>query len=459
MRANANAAMAERVTTPSARNLTRASIFSQAWPIILGQASVPLVGIVDTAIIGRTGDATALAGVALGAAVITLVFWTFGFLRMGLTGLTAQAQGAGERMEVEALLLRSLALAVMLGLLLGALNWPIREGALALMSGTAPVNAEANGYMLGRFLGAPAALAVYAVNGWLLGLGRTREALVLQVVMNLANIALDVALVWGVGLGALGVGLGTAGAEWLALGLGLVIVGKVAGAPLPALIRRTPRSAILARDRLVRLFAINRDIMIRTIALLIMFTWLANAGARQGAVALAANHILLQFTNVAAFILDAFAFTAEERVGQAYGQRDRLRFLRAIRLTGEFSLLAGMAIAAFFLLAGGPLIDLLTTDPQTRAIAREFLPFAALVPLIGMPSWLLDGIFIGTTQGRALRNAGVAATLLYIALDLALRPYENLGVWLALLAAYGFRAVGLALYLPRLFNELDSNSP
>ncbi|RJY08887.1 MATE family efflux transporter [Aurantiacibacter aquimixticola] len=423
---------------------------------MLGQASVPLVGIVDTAVIGRTGDAVALAGVALGAVVINLVFWTFGFLRMGMTGLTAQANGSGDPREVEALLLRALGIGFALGLAILALSVPIANAAFAIMSGSEAVTGEAGGYVEGRFYGAPAALAVYAMNGWLLGLGRTREALVLQIAMNIANIALDIWLVWGLDMGAYGVGLGTACAEWIALGLGLLIVGRVTGANVFALARRVPRALLLDRQRLLRLFAVNRDIMIRTIALLILFAWFANAGARIGADALAANHVLLQFVNVAAFILDAFAFTAEERVGQAYGARNRQRLLRAIRLTGEFALAAGIVFALAFLLLGGPIIDLLTTDADVRDMARTFLPFAALVPLIGMPSWMLDGIFIGTTRGRALRNAGVAATILYIALDLALRPFDNWGVWIAITASYLLRAGGLALYLPRLLRDLET---
>lgn len=440
----------------AARPLTRASIFAQAWPIMLGQASIPLVGIVDTAVIGRTGDAVALAGVALGATIITLVFWTFGFLRMGMTGLTAQANGSGNRGEVEALLLRALGIGLALGVLILALSSPISQLAFTVLSGSDAVQGDAGGYMQGRFYGAPAALAVYAINGWLLGLGRTREALVLQIVMNVANIALDVGFVWGMGFGAFGVGLGTACAEWIALLLGLIIVGRVASANIVALARKTPRALLLDRARLLQLFAVNRDIMIRTVALLILFTWFANAGARIGAEALAANHVLLQFINVAAFVLDAFAFTAEERVGQAYGAKDRARFLRSIRMTGEFALASGLFFAILFYLAGGAVIDLLTTDPGVREEARRFLPFAALVPLLGMPSWMLDGIFIGTTRGYALRNAGVVATVLYIALDFTLRPQGNLGVWIAISASYLLRAGGLALYFPKLLKDAGS---
>jgi MATE family multidrug resistance protein len=447
------------VTAPSpapARPLTRASIFAQAWPITVGQASIPLVGVVDATVIGRTGDAAALAGVALGATVIGLVFWSFGFLRMGMTGLTAQAEGAGDVREVEALLLRTLLIGGAIGLVLLALHVPISWLAFELLAGGEAVTREASAYVEARFLGAPAALCVFALNGWLLGLGRTRSALVLQVVMNIANVALDLLFVWGLDMGARGVGLGTAAAEWIALATGLVIAGRVAAGGMLAVIRRTAWSLIVERVALTRLFAVNRDIMIRTLALLFMFTWFANAGARLGAETLAANHVLLQFINMAAFVLDAFAFTAESRVGNAIGARSRPQFVRAVRLTGEFSLIAGALLAVLFFAAGAPVIAFIATDAGVRAEAAALLPFAALVPLLGMPSWLLDGIFIGATQGRALRNAGVIATVLYVAVDYALRPMGNSGVWIAISASYLLRAGALGIYLPALLRSLDA---
>jgi MATE family multidrug resistance protein len=442
--------------TPS---LTRASIFAQAWPIMLGQASIPLVGIVDATVIGRTGDAAALAGVALGATVISLVFWSFGFLRMGMTGLTGQAEGAGDRAEAEALLLRALVIGGVIGLLLMALSWPIVQLAFALLAGGEAVTAEAAGYATARFFGAPAALGTFAINGWLLGLGRTRAALGLQLVVNGANIALDLLLVWGFGLGATGVGIGTAGAEWIALATGLLLVGRIAGGGTVAMARRTSQVRLLDRAALLRLFAVNRDIMIRTLALLLLFTWFANAGARLGAVSLAANHVLLQFISLAAFVLDAFAFTAESSIGQALGAQSRDQFTRAVRLTGEFSLAAGAVLALLFWMAGEAVIAFITADAAVRAEAARFLPFAALVPLVGMPSWLLDGIFIGATAGRALRSAAVVATALYLALDTALRPLGNLGVWLAFTASYLFRAAALGWYWPALLRSLQSAGP
>ncbi|WP_338468005.1 MATE family efflux transporter [Novosphingobium sp. ZN18A2] len=437
---------------PSA--LTRRAILAQAWPIILGQTTVPLVGLVDTAVIGRTGDAAALAGVALGSTIINFVFWTFGFLRMGMTSMTAQAHGSRDDAEVEAMLLRGLALGFALGLLLLAAQVVLVPLAFALLAGGEKLDAAAHGYVTARFLGAPAALAVYAINGWLLGLGRTRAALALQIVMNLVNAALDIAFVWHFGFGARGVGLGTACAEWTALAAGLFIATRETGGLL--VLRGLRSRALFAGQALKRLFAVNADIMVRTVALLLLFAWFTNAGARLGATALAANQVLMQFVSVSAFVLDGFAFTAEARIGSAIGAGSAEAMRRAMRLAAEFCVASGIAFAALFMLAGEPLVGLLTTNADVRTVAGSMLPFAAIIPAIGAPAWLLDGVFIGVTRTRALRNAAIAATALYIATDLALRGQGETGVWIALCLAYIYRALALGMHLPALLRTVES---
>ncbi|QDZ08961.1 MATE family efflux transporter [Sphingomonas panacisoli] len=425
---------------------------------MLGQITVPLVGLVDTAVIGRTGDAVALAAVALGSFVVTFLFWTFGFLRMGMTGLTAQAVGADDQAEVRALLVRGVATGFALGVVLLALQALVVPLAFRLFAGSGQLDAVAESFVAARLFGAPAALAGSAINGWLLGLGKTRHALVLQVVMNVANIGLDLLFVWHFHLGARGVGFGTTSAEWIALATGLAIVGNVLGAEGRAAIRIGLRGAF-DRQALKRLFGVNADIMIRTVALLALFGWFANAGARLGPVQLGANHVLSQFVGLAAYVLDGFAFTAEARVGQAIGAKSRADFLRAIRLTGEFSVASGLVFVAAIALGGPWLVDLMTTNPEVKAHALALAPFAALQPLIGAPAWLLDGIFIGATRGRALRNAAILSTMLYIATDLALRPWAALGVWIALTLSYVYRAGALALYWPGLLKDLGPPPP
>lgn len=428
--------------------LTRRSIFAQAWPIMLGQTTVPLVGIVDTAVIGRTGDAAALAGVALGTTIINFLFWTFGFLRMGMTGMTAQAQGAGDAREVDAMLGRGVLIGFGLGLVLFAAQLALIPAAFAILAGGPDVDASAQPYVAARFLGAPASLAVFAINGWLLGLGRSGTALALQIVMNLVNIGLDLLFVWHFGMGARGVGLGTACAEWTALATGLVLVAP----HLPAM---RDRVRLLDPAALTRLFAVNADIMIRTIALLALFTWLASAGARLGAASLAANQVLMQAVSLVAFVLDGFAFTAESRVGQAIGARNRGDLLRAIRLTGEFSLASAALFCVLIFGAGVPAIHFLSTNAEVRMLATGLLPVVAILPLLGTPAWLLDGIFIGATAGKALRNAALVATALYIATDLLLRPFGLWGLWAAFTLSYIYRAATLGACLPRLLRSLD----
>ncbi|OYX47973.1 MAG: MATE family efflux transporter [Sphingomonas sp. 32-66-10] len=414
---------------------------------MLGQTTVPLVGLVDTAVIGWTGDAAALAGVALGTAIISFIFWAFGFLRMGMTGLTAQAHGRGARSEVDGLLLRGVVAGVGIGVVLLALQIMLVPLAFAALAGGGALDEAAREFVTARFLGAPAALGFYAVNGWLFGLGRTRETLALQILVNLVNAGLDMLFVWQFGMGARGIGLGTAIAEWVGLVAGLVLVVRIAGPR--ALLGQ--RAGFFERTAWRRLFAVNADIMVRTIALLALFLWLANAGARLGTVQLAANHVLMQLVSIFAFVLDGFAFTAESRVGQAVGRGSRSDLKRAIRLTGEFSIGFGLLATLAALVFGGALIDLLTTNAAVREAARAVLPLAALAAIVGVPAWLLDGVFIGATQGRALRNAAILATALYIATDLLLRPLGATGLWLALLASYGFRAGLLAIHVPRLF--------
>ena len=433
--------------------LTRRSIFAQAWPIMLGQTTVPLVGLVDTAVIGRTGDAAALAGVALGTTIINFIFWTFGFLRMGMTGMTAQAQGANDAAEVEAMLLRGLALGFGLGLALFVLQIVLVPIAFALLAGGDKLDAAASGYVTARFFGAPASLSVFAINGWLLGLGRTRAALVLQIIMNVVNLGLDVLFVWHFGLGARGVGLGTASAEWTALVTGIVIASRYTGGL--AVLRRFSARALFARDALRRLFAVNADIMVRTLALLLLFGWFTNAGARLGATTLAANQVLMQFVTVSAFVLDGFAFTAESRIGQAIGGGSAAVLRRAIRLTAEFCVGSGVLFAVSIWLVGHAVIDLLTSNAAVRGIAYALLPLAAIAPAIGAPAWLLDGVFIGATRGRALRNAAILATALYIGTDLLLRPLGAAGVWCALVLSYVYRALSLGAHLPALLRSAE----
>ncbi|MEM6625915.1 MAG: MATE family efflux transporter [Pseudomonadota bacterium] len=446
---------ASKSTAPEpADRLTRRQVWAQSWPIMAALASTPMVGVVDTAVIGRTGDTNALAAVALGATIIGFIFWAFGFLRMGATGLTAQAYGAKDISEVQSLLARSALVGFALGMMILVVSPLLDIGAFALLSAETAVETTAATYTQARFWGAPAALMVYGATGWLLGLGRSRETLILQLFTNAANAGFDVLFVWRFDMGAAGVGAGTALAEWLAAGLAAVICLRVVARQGGWASGALSWSAIAAPERLRRMAVVNSDIMVRTLALLLLFAWFTNSGARLGETQLAANHVLLQLLAISAFALDAFAFTAEARVGAAVGAGSIADLRRAIRLTSEFAITAGAGLSALMFLAGGPVIDYLIRAPDAAQIAKAYLPLAALVPLLGAPAWMLDGVFIGATRSRELRNSAILATGLYIALDLSLRGHGNLGVWLAMTASYGLRAAPLAFFYPRIERDL-----
>ena len=424
--------------------LTRRRVLSLAWPVILAQAATATPGVVDTAVMGRAGNATDLAAVAVAAVTFSFVYWAFGFLRMATTGLTARAVGAGEADEVRALLQRGLLSGLALGLAIQLLFPAWRAAAIAGFQASAGVEAEAATYMAARVWGAPAALMGFAINGWLLGTGRTRGLLLFQVVLNLGNALLDAAFVGLLGWGAAGIGAGTAIAEWLALAVGLWLVRSG--------LRRAPR--LLDRARLRALFQANMDILVRTLALLGAFAWFVNAGASLGDAEAAGNQVLLQLIAVSAFVLDAFAFIAEKETGEAVGARDPDRLRAAVWRTSELALAAGLLFSVGFWVLGDPIIRAFITDPDARAVALGFLPWCAAVPLLGVPAWQLDGIFLGATRGKALRNAAVVATCAYIALDLLLTEHGNTGVWWAFVAMYVLRALTLLPGLPGLWRSV-----
>ena len=425
----------------SSSPITRQQVLALAVPVMLAQAATASTGVVDTVVMGLSGDKVDIGAVGVAAVVMNFLYWAFGFLRMSTTGLTAQANGAGDTFEVNALLQRALLTGAALGLAILVLSPALKLFVFQPFSATEPVKELAKSYWDARIWGAPALLMSYAITGWLLGTGKTGQLLILQIVMNGTNGVLDVWFVSGLGWGPAGIGAGTAIAEWVALFTGLFFVrhglSRAAG--------------LFDRAKLIALFNANRDVLIRTLALLFTFAWFVNSGATQGTAILAGNEILLQFITVSAFILDGYAFVAEKEIGEAYGARNRARLIRAMRATTELALVSGLIISALYYIAGGWLIASFVNDEEARRVALHFLPYCAIVPLIGIPCWQLDGFFLGATRGKALRNAALITTVLYVATDLVMRHnFGNTGVWTAFLIMYVIRAVALGAYLPGL---------
>ncbi|MGO1719297.1 MAG: MATE family efflux transporter [Luteimonas sp.] len=443
------------MTVSSTAPLTRASVARQAWPIILANAAVPALGLVDTAVIGHFGTATDLGGLALGALAFNFVYWSFGFLRMGTTGFVAQASGAGDEAEVRASMGRAVLLAVALGAVLIATQWPVMWLYLGLMDGSAAVESVTAEYFQARIWGAPAALTLFACSGLLIGLGRSRELLIVQLLLNGLNAGLDVWFAGYLGMGARGIGVGTAIAEWSTCAVALAVVWKVLrerhgdDAPFLSWLR------IADVQRIRHAMAANGDILIRTLCLLFAFAWFANAGARFGDVTLAANHILLQLVSFSAFFLDGFAFVAEARVGAAWGARSRERFRRAVRLTSELAIGTALVLSLAILLLGQPAVSGLTTLPEVREAAFTHLPWAAVYVLVSVAAFQLDGVFIGTTRTREMRNAGVLSLAAFLLAAWPLTAaWGNHGLWAAFVVYVIARAGALWPYYRRMEAEL-----
>lgn len=427
--------------------LNRSRVLRLAVPVMLAQAAIAATGVVDTAVMGLYGDKSDLAAVAIASVAFSFIYWGFGFLRMSTTGLVAQALGRNDQAEARATLQRGLLLGAAFGGTIFLLSPILRFGVFLPFGAEPDVVALADGYFAARVWGAPALLTQYAITGWLLGTGRTGALLAMQVVMNGVNIVLDIWFVAGLGMGPAGIGAGTAIAEWVALFFGLVLIWR----------SLKPERGLLDRAALMALFNANRDILIRTLALLFAFAWFVRSGAQMGTAQLAGNEVLLQFITVAAFVLDGFAFVAEKEVGEAYGARSVSRLRRAMRLTTELALAFGILISLAYLFAGAALIENFVSDAEARAAALAYLPYCAAVPFIGVAAFQLDGFFLGATQGKAMRNAAVVVTVAYVALDLALRPvFGNTGVWLAFLGMYVLRAGALGYYLPSLMRATEN---
>lgn len=416
---------------------TQRRVWALAGPMILSNLSVPLVALVDSAVVGHLPHAHQLGAAAVGGSLYSLLVWTFGFLRMGTTGFAAQASGRGDGGALRTLLIQGLLLAGLLALLCSLLALPLLPALLGLMQPGAELDALARDYLHIRLLGLPAALASYALIGWLLGSQNARAPLAMLLVANLLNVALDLWFVLGLGWGVAGAAWASVLAEWSGALLGLWLarrrLGEYAGrADWPALRRWAAWRPLLA---------VNRDILLRTLALQSVFFLMTVQGTRLGDATVAANALLLNGLLLTAHALDGLAHAVEALCGHALGARDRLTLRRSLWVAGLWSLLASLAFAAFFLLAGTWFVGLQTDIAAVRAIAHAHLPFLAALPLLAVWSYLLDGLFIGATRAREMRDAMLLALALALPLAWWLQELANAGLWLAFLAFMALRSL------------------
>ena len=434
------------VNQADTETLSHKRVLHLAVPIMLANATVPILGAVDTGVVGQMGLAAPIGAVGIGAVILSAFYWVFGFLRMGTVGLTAQAEGQGDSGEVAALLTRALMIGLCAGVLIIVLQGALFWAAFQVSPASAEVEGLARQYMAVRIWSAPAAIALYGITGWLIAQERTRAVLVLQLWMNGLNIGLDIWFVIDLGWGVQGVALATAIAEWSGFALGLWFCRAVfAGAAWRAW------ASVFDGARWRRMMGLNSDILIRSLLLQAIFVGFMFIGAGQGDVALAANQVLLQFLMITSYGLDGFAFSAEALVGRAVGARKPALVRRAALLASGWGMVAAVMMALAFVLCGGWIIDLMTTAEEVRGQARVYLPYLLVAPVVSCAAFMLDGIFVGATRSRDMRNMMALSFGVYVVCVLVLVPMiGNHGLWLSMLISFVVRAITLGARYPAL---------
>ncbi len=417
------------------------ALWRLALPMILSNITVPLLGVVDTAVIGHLDSPVYLGGVAVGATATSFIFMLLLFLRMSTTGLTAQAFGANNKTALARALTQPLLIALVAGVLFMALRTPVSHLAAALMGGSAKVQQQATIFIEIRWLSAPATLANLVILGWLLGVQYARAPMVLLIVGNLVNILLDLLLVLKLHWGVAGAAAATAIAEYVTLGVGLWMVARV-------LKLRGIDFSLLKnswRGDAARLFRLNRDIMLRSLMVQICFASLTLLGARIGPDVVAVNAVLLMFLTFTAYALDGFAYAVEACSGEAVGAKDRSRLLLIWHAACRQAGLVALLFALIYVLFGPQIVSLLTSLESLRVMADRYLFWQVVLPLVGVWCYLLDGMFIGATRGREMRNSMMMAALGYGVVLLTLPWLGNHGLWLAVAVFLALR--GLTLWL------------
>lgn len=413
-------------------------VWALAWPMLLSNITVPLLGLVDSAVVGHLDDPKHLGAVAIGATLFTTIYWAFGFLRMGTTGLVAQAVGRQDGSANRTFLAQATLIALGLGSLMWLAQIPILTLGLEWMGADPDVHETARSYADIRIFGAPAALFNYVLVGWFVGNQDTRSPLIIMTVVNLINLVLDLLFVLGFGWGAEGVASATLIAEYAGVILGLVLIKRhlkvIDGAILPNALRQL--SAY--RD----IFTVNKYLFVRTASLLFMFAFFTSQGARLGTDILSANALLLNFLMLISHALDGFAHAAEAICGRYAGAKDRDKFYRAMKSSALWSLVFALGLTLTFLLGGHFILSLMTSIESVLAVAHDYLIFIWVLPVIAVWSYFQDGVLVGTTQSKAMLQIMVVTVFgTFLPLWWLTQGLGNTGLWLSFTAAFLVRAL------------------
>lgn len=404
----------------------RREILAIALPAIVSNITTPLLSLVDVAITGHIGDAVYIGAIALGGTVFNTLYWLFNFLRMGTTGLTAQAFGAADSHARRTILYRSLAVGAMVGLLLVALCRPLGGTLIGFMDADDATGAMAVRYFDICIWGAPAVMLTYALSGWFLGMQDSRAQMWMAITANVVNIAVSPVLVFGLGWGIAGVATGTLTAQWTGLLIGAAMAWRRYRPALP------PWRDIIDAAALLKFFRINTDIFLRTACLVAVTLWFTHAGALQGTDILAANALLLQLFMLFSYFMDGFAFAGEALAGKYAGRADTTSLLGLVRALLRIGVAFALVFAVVYAFGGDLIMTLLADDKTVVSLAREYLPFAVAVPLCGFAAFIWDGVFVGLVRTRAMLMAMAVALVVFFALYFALRGVMgNMALWTA----------------------------
>ena len=423
-----------------------------ALPMMLSNITVPLLGFVDTAVIGQLGDAKLIAALGLGSILISTLYWLCGFLRMGTTGLTAQAKGSKQPDEVFLTLLRGLIIGITLGFFILIIAYPIFFIFFILSPAEVDVETLALQYAEIRVLSAPFAIATIPVVGWLIALEKTLSVFFIQVFINLLNIILNLYLVFQLGMGIEGVAYATLISEIIGFLLALIISFKALG-HFP----KKLREKIFKKQKWEKLLSINSNIFLRSLLLELVFISFFFWASSFGTNILATNQILIQFLHIFAYALDGFAFSSEVLVGIYYGKKNIVFLRRSILLCASWSALTAIIFSVVFHIFGNSLMEFMTNAEEVLKIAKDFQLLIILAPLFSFPAYIMDGVFFGSTHTSEMRRAMIFSTIIYFILALFLTSiFQNSGLWAALYIFLVIRAFALMYYYPNIERSVSS---
>ncbi|QFT89573.1 DNA-damage-inducible protein F [Bacillus sp. THAF10] len=423
-----------------------------AFPLIIAGISTPIIGAVDTAVVGRLPEPSAIGGVAIGAVIFNTMYWLFGFLRVSTSGFTAQAQGARNDKEEILCLVRPILIAVLLGVLFIIFQRQLLTIALHIFGGSAAVSTLAASYFSIRIWGAPFILISYCLVGWLIGMGKVRLSLATQLIMNLLNILLSILFVLGLNLGVEGVAYATLIAEISAVLFGGIVVFFLNKSKLSLLtVQETIRWKAIKN-----MLSVNRDLFLRTICLLIMTGIFTSKGAALGDVTLAANAILLQIHYIMAYLVGGFANASSILSGRAIGGGDSLLFKRMLTLSVIWGAITAVSLALSMIIFGETLISIFTNMDDVKQLALQHMWWMVIFPIVGFWGLMLEGVFSGATDATSIRNSIFFALVLFlVAIWMAVPTFQNQGLWLAFVLFSLSRSLFLWMYIPGLVRRIS----